>query len=157
MSSRRQKLLARVNWFLQSSLKHTAEYITGKNFYQRAGRYRQVEQYILSFKHTAIWMSWCQSWCHCRHHVGIDCIKLTVLASGFKTTFSPCSRSGLWCHLAKRIMLDRELPLGSTIFMNYVIQHFERVRCYISNLSWNPNLEFEYIGSDYPHALNVAC
>ena len=42
MSSRRQLLLARVNWYLQSSLKHITELITGNKSYNRGGRYRQV-------------------------------------------------------------------------------------------------------------------
>ena len=42
MSSRGQKLLARVNWYFRSSLKHITEYITGNRFYYRGGRYRQV-------------------------------------------------------------------------------------------------------------------
>ena len=46
MSSRRQKLLARVNWYLQSSLKHITELITGNKFYYRGGRYRQVSLYF---------------------------------------------------------------------------------------------------------------
>ena len=46
MSSRRQKLLARVNWYLQSSLKHIPELITGNKSYYRGGRYRQVSLYI---------------------------------------------------------------------------------------------------------------
>ena len=45
MSSRRQKLLARVNWYLQSSLKHIAELNTGNKSYNRGGRYRQVSLY----------------------------------------------------------------------------------------------------------------
>ena len=43
--SRRQKLLARVYWYLQSSLKHITELITGNEFYYRGGRYRQVSLY----------------------------------------------------------------------------------------------------------------
>ena len=46
MSSRRQKSLARVNWYIQSSLKHFTEYITGNKSYYRGGRYRQVSLYI---------------------------------------------------------------------------------------------------------------
>ena len=46
MSSRRQKLLARVNWCLQSSLKHITELITGDKSYYRDGRYRQVSLYF---------------------------------------------------------------------------------------------------------------
>ena len=45
MSSRRQKLLSRVNWYLQSSLKHITELITGNKSYYRGGRYRQVSLY----------------------------------------------------------------------------------------------------------------
>ena len=45
MSSRRQKLLTRVNWYLQSSLKHITEYLTGNKFYYRGGRYKQVSLY----------------------------------------------------------------------------------------------------------------
>ena len=45
MSSRRQKLLARVNWYLQSSLKPIIELITGNKDYYRGGRYRQVSLY----------------------------------------------------------------------------------------------------------------
>ena len=47
MSSRRQKLLARVDWYLPSSLKRSTELITGNKFYHRGGRYRQVSLYIL--------------------------------------------------------------------------------------------------------------
>ena len=46
MSSRRQKLLARVNWYLQSSLKHITELITGNKSFCRGGRYRQVSLYL---------------------------------------------------------------------------------------------------------------
>ena len=47
MSSRRQTLLARVNWFLQSSLKHITELITGNKSYYRGGRCRQVPLYSI--------------------------------------------------------------------------------------------------------------
>ena len=47
MSSRRQKLLARVNWYCQSSLKHATKQITGKKFYHRGGHYRQVSLYFI--------------------------------------------------------------------------------------------------------------
>ena len=46
MSSRRQKLLARVNWYHQFSLKHITELITGNESYYRGGRYRQVSLYF---------------------------------------------------------------------------------------------------------------
>ena len=46
MSSRTQKLLARVNWYIQSSLKHITEQITGNKVYYRGGRYRQVSLYL---------------------------------------------------------------------------------------------------------------
>ena len=49
MSSRRQKLLARVHWYLQSSLKHITEEIKGNAFYFRGGRYRQVSLYYHSW------------------------------------------------------------------------------------------------------------
>ena len=49
MSSRGQTLLARVNWYLQSSLKHITKLITGNESYYRGGRYRQVSLY--NFKH----------------------------------------------------------------------------------------------------------
>ena len=42
MSSRRQTLLAWVNWYLWSSLKHITENITGNKTYYKGGRYRQV-------------------------------------------------------------------------------------------------------------------
>ena len=42
MSSRRQKLLARVIWYLQSSSKHITELITGIKSYYKGGHYRQV-------------------------------------------------------------------------------------------------------------------
>ena len=45
MSSRRHKLLARVNWYNQSSLKHITELITDNKYYYRGGRYRQVSLY----------------------------------------------------------------------------------------------------------------
>ena len=44
-SSRRQVLVARVNWHLQSLFKHITEQITGNRFYYRGGRYRQVSLY----------------------------------------------------------------------------------------------------------------
>ena len=47
MSSNRQKLLTRVNWYLQSSLKHITEYITSNKFHYRGGRYRQVPLYYM--------------------------------------------------------------------------------------------------------------
>ena len=46
MSPRRQKLLATVNWYLQSSLKHITELIIGRKSYNRSGRYRKVSLYI---------------------------------------------------------------------------------------------------------------
>ena len=48
MSSRRQKLLARVNWCLQPSLEHITEWITGDTFYYKGSRYRQVSLYLPS-------------------------------------------------------------------------------------------------------------
>ena len=45
MSSRRQKLLAWVNWYLQSSLKHITELNTGNTSYYIGGRYKQVSLY----------------------------------------------------------------------------------------------------------------
>ena len=39
---RATKLLARVNWYLQSSLKYITEQISGNKFYYKGGRYRQV-------------------------------------------------------------------------------------------------------------------
>ena len=51
MSSRRQKLLARVHCYLQSSLKH----ITGIEYYYRGVRYRQVSP---SCK-ASVMTSWC--------------------------------------------------------------------------------------------------
>ena len=45
MSSRKQKLLRRVNWYLRSSSKHITEWITGNISYYRGGRYRQVSLY----------------------------------------------------------------------------------------------------------------
>ena len=50
MSCRRQILLARVNRYLQSSLKHITELITGNKYYYRGGRYRQVPLYDVSIK-----------------------------------------------------------------------------------------------------------
>ena len=49
MSSRRQILLARVNWYLQSLLKHITELITGNKSYDRGGRYRQVSLYFMGY------------------------------------------------------------------------------------------------------------
>ena len=46
MSSRRQELLSRVNWYPQSSIKHITELITDNKFYHRGGRYRQVSLYL---------------------------------------------------------------------------------------------------------------
>ena len=45
MSSRRQKLLVSVNWYLQSSPEDITELITGNKSYYRGGRYRQVSLY----------------------------------------------------------------------------------------------------------------
>ena len=45
MSSRRQILLARVNWCLQSSFKRITVSIPCNRFYHRGGRYRQVSLY----------------------------------------------------------------------------------------------------------------
>ena len=47
MSSRRQKLLTRINCYIQSSLKHITELITGVKSYYRGGRFRQVSLYML--------------------------------------------------------------------------------------------------------------
>ena len=46
ISSRRQKLLARVNSYLQSGLKHITDQITTNEFYYRGARYRQVSLYF---------------------------------------------------------------------------------------------------------------
>ena len=54
MSSRRQKLLVRVNWYIQSSLKHITELITGNKFYYRGGRYRQVSLYHVLYPYGVI-------------------------------------------------------------------------------------------------------
>ena len=43
MSSIREKLLARINWYRQYSLKYITDYITGNEFYYRGGRYRPGE------------------------------------------------------------------------------------------------------------------
>ena len=48
MSSRRQTLLARVNWYLQSSLKHITELITGNTSFYWGGRYRHVSLYLIN-------------------------------------------------------------------------------------------------------------
>ena len=45
MSSKRQKLLARINWYLQSSLKRITQLITGIKYYYRGNRFRQVSLY----------------------------------------------------------------------------------------------------------------
>ena len=55
MNSRRQKLLGRVNWYLQSSLKHITKLITGNKSYYRGGRYRQVSLYFPKY-----YMKWIQ-------------------------------------------------------------------------------------------------
>ena len=55
MSSRRQKLLARANWYLQFSLKHITELITGNKSYYRGGRYKQVSLYL----DVLTLMCWC--------------------------------------------------------------------------------------------------
>ena len=54
MSSRRHKLLVRVNWYLQSSSKDITELITGNKSYYRGGRYRQVSLYIAVDGHDII-------------------------------------------------------------------------------------------------------
>ena len=62
VSSRSQKLLARVNWYLRSSLKHIIEQITGNKFYYRGGRYRQVSLYFVigmrTHEHISV-TKWC--------------------------------------------------------------------------------------------------
>ena len=45
-------MLVRVNWYIQSSLKHITELITGNKSYYRGGRYRQVSLYIILFPVT---------------------------------------------------------------------------------------------------------
>ena len=61
MSSSRQNLLARVNWYLQSPLKHITELNTGNKSYYRGGPYKQLSLYIYiytymnSYIHTAIY------------------------------------------------------------------------------------------------------
>ena len=55
MSSRRQKLLTRVNWYLQASLKHITEWITGNKFYYRGGHYRQVSLYHIVYTVITNW------------------------------------------------------------------------------------------------------
>ena len=68
MSSRRQKLLARVNWYLQSSSKHITELITGRKSYDKSGRYRQVSLYHRDGK----------GWSACFRNALIDVI-LTII------------------------------------------------------------------------------
>ena len=51
MSYRRQKLLSRVNWYLQSSLKHFTEEITGNKCFYRGGRCRHPYR-----------LDWCGIW-----------------------------------------------------------------------------------------------
>ena len=50
-------ILARVNWYLQSSLKHITELITGNKSCKRGGRYRQVSLYniVLLMAPTCLW------------------------------------------------------------------------------------------------------
>ena len=55
MSSRRQGLSARVNWYLQSSLKHITELITGNESLYRGGRFRQVPLYKMKDNHSIYW------------------------------------------------------------------------------------------------------
>ena len=59
MSSRRQKLLARINWYLQFSLKHITEWIACNKLYYRGGRYRQFSPY-----HTVHAIPWRQFTLH---------------------------------------------------------------------------------------------
>ena len=47
MSSRWQRLLTRISWYLPSSLNHIIEEITGNNLYYRGGRYIHVSMYLL--------------------------------------------------------------------------------------------------------------
>ena len=54
MSSRSQNSLARVNWYLQSSLKHMTEWISDNSFYYRGGCYRQVSLYLCQTR-VRIW------------------------------------------------------------------------------------------------------
>ena len=67
MRSRRHKLFARVNWYIQSSLKHITELMTGNKAYNRGGRYRQVLLYLPShflFVVVSCYMQFCQISCH---------------------------------------------------------------------------------------------
>ena len=80
MSSSRQRLLARVNGYLQSSSKHITELITGNKSYNRGGRYRQVSLYIARPE----WRSFC-SFGNCSSGDGI------VLSSHYLNRFWPVS------------------------------------------------------------------
>ena len=103
MSSRRHKLLARVNWYLQSSLKHITELITGNNSYYRGGRYRQVSQYL--FLHTGS---------HINHRLSMMEV---VRNEGARTLTAQC-RLSLWkpvYHLVKRgIDVNKQDEHGQT-------------------------------------------
>ena len=69
MSSRRQKLLAGINWYFQASLKHITELITGNKSYNRGGRYRQVSLYLsksLSIRWILAFDYSMQLWIFCR-------------------------------------------------------------------------------------------
>ena len=54
MSSRRQQFLDRVNWYLQSTLKHITKLITGNKSCYKGGRYRQVSLYYHCTSHQSI-------------------------------------------------------------------------------------------------------
>ena len=58
MSSRRQKFLTRVNWYLQSSLNTLLNKSQVNKFYYKGGRYRQVSLSWLGWVEERLLWSW---------------------------------------------------------------------------------------------------
>ena len=96
MSSRRQTLLARVNWYLQSSSKHITELITGNKFYYTGGRYRQVSLYDLS----GIW-----TWViNCTPQLIVRCDYSPTPIIQWENNHSICNTDGFTWHLPKLVL-----------------------------------------------------
>ena len=101
MSSISQRLLARINLYLQSSLKHITELISGNKSYKRGGRCRQVSLYcrvcVCVHARFLCWLVSCFVWCiymvhTVRHYddviISLMASQITSLTIVYSTSYS---------------------------------------------------------------------
>ena len=130
MSSRRQKLWTRVNWYLQLSLKHITEYITGDKFYNGGGRYRQVSLYYTHFTEWHCHLSpdlmgeWWPSFRLCRSawsrtcHIATCWVTTTQTAPSSSSTSSVPWPSDRYRHHRPLTSRSREIMKSPVKFQN---------------------------------------